>query len=105
MVSTHIQDSSNGAAGSRIPVELDIFTAGFGWKEVGHGVSNLEGNIEEFGEPMVPGIYRLMYDIASHSPDAFFPSVAVTFEVREVKERCHIVLVLSPFGYSTYRGS
>jgi len=103
MISTHIQDSARGAAGGRIPVELDIFVTGYGWKEVGHGVTNADGDVEQFGEPLAPGIYRLMYDIASHIPDAFFPSIAVTFEVRDPGEEYHIVLVLSPFGYSTYR--
>ncbi len=105
MVSTHIQDSSHGVPGSRIPVELDIFITGQGWHEVGHGVTNSEGNIEEFGELPVAGIYRLMFDIATHIPDAFFPSISVTFEVREITERYHIVLVLNPYGYSTYRES
>jgi 5-hydroxyisourate hydrolase len=105
MISTQIQDSSRGAPGGRIPVELDLFVPGQGWKEVGYGITNAEGHIEEFGELAVAGIYRLMFDIATHLPDAFFPSIAVTFEVRAIGEKHHIVLLLSPFGYTTYRQS
>jgi 5-hydroxyisourate hydrolase len=105
MVSTQIQDSSRGVPGGRIPVELDLFVTGQGWKEVGYGITNAEGEIKEFGEIAVAGIYRLMFDIATHIPDGFFPSISVAFEVREISENYHIVLVLSPFGYSIYRST
>lgn len=85
-------------------MELDIFITGEGWREVGHGITNSEGRIADFGEHPAPGIYRLMYDIASYLPDAYFPSIAVTFEVRDVSERHHIPLMLSPYGYTAFRG-
>lgn len=103
MITTHVQDSARGVPGARIPVELDIFIAGHGWKEVGHGVTNVEGRITEFGEPPAVGVYRLNFDIATYIPDAFFPTIAVVFEVRDQTERYHMPLVLSPFGYSTHR--
>ena len=103
MITTQVQDSSRGAPGARMPVELDIFVAGQGWKEVGYGITNTEGRIDEFGEPAAAGVYSLMFDVATNMPDAFFPSIAITFEVRDASERYHIPLVLSPFGYSTYR--
>lgn len=105
MITTHIQDSSLGVPGGRIPVELDIFVQGHGWQEVGHGVTNAEGYLLDFGEPPAAGIYRLMFDVATYIPDAFFPSIAITFEVRDASTRYHIPLVLSPFGYSTCLGS
>jgi 5-hydroxyisourate hydrolase len=103
MITTQVQDAARGVPAARIPVELDFFITGQGWKEVGHGLTNVEGRISEFGEPGAPGIYRLTYDIASYIPDAFFPSIAVTFDVRDVTEVYHVPLVLSPFGYSTCR--
>jgi len=104
MITTHVQDSNRGTPATRIPIELDLFEASKGWVEVGHGITNTEGDIEDFGEHPAPGIYRLMYDVASYQTDAFFPSIAVTFEVRDPHEPHHIELVLSPFGYSTHRG-
>ncbi len=105
MITTQVQDSSHGTPGARIPVELDIFITGQGWKEVGYGITNTEGRIDEFGEPPAAGIYRLMVDVATVLPDAFFPSITITFEVRDPSERYHIPLVLSPYGYTTYRSN
>jgi 5-hydroxyisourate hydrolase len=104
MISTHVQDTARGLPAARVSVELDIFVTGFGWKEAGHGVTNAEGRISEFGEPAAPGLYRLMYDIAAYQNDAFFPSIAIVFEVRDPTQTFHIPLAISPFGYSTYRG-
>jgi 5-hydroxyisourate hydrolase len=47
----------------------------------------------------------MMFDVAAYLPDAFFPSVTITFEVRDPTQRYHVPLLLSPFGYTTYRGS
>ena len=105
MITTQVQDSSRGIPAARIPVELDIFVTGSGWIEVGHGVTNVDGHILDFREDPAPGLYRLMFDVAMYTPDAFFPSIAITFEVRDPNRRYHIPLVLSPFGYSTYRSS
>jgi 5-hydroxyisourate hydrolase len=105
MITTHVLDTAQGCPAASIPVELDFFITGHGWREVGHGLTNDEGRIEEFGEPAAAGIYRLMFDVAAYIPDAFFPSVAIAFQVKEPQEHYHVPLLLSPFGYSTYRGS
>jgi 5-hydroxyisourate hydrolase len=105
MISTHVLDTMRGMPAIRMPVQLDAFITGQGWIEVGRGVTDLEGWVPEFGEPAAPGVYRLMFDVAACLPDAFFPSITVTFEVRDAAQRYHIPLVLSPFGYSTYRES
>ena len=104
MISIHIQDAQRGVPATRIPVELDLFNSTQGWVEIGHGISNTEGDVEDFGEHPAPGIYRLMIDIASYHTNAFFPSISVTFEVRDPHEPHHIELILSPFGYSVHRG-
>ncbi len=104
MISTHVLDTARGVPAARVSVELDLFITGHGWREVGHGITNAEGRVTEFGEPPAPGIYRLMFDVASYIPNAFFPSIAITFEVRDAAEKYHIPVLLSPFGYSTHRG-
>jgi 5-hydroxyisourate hydrolase len=104
MITTHILDTSTGLPAERIPVELDVFISGHGWRDVGRGVTNSEGRILDFGETPAPGIYRLMFDVGVHLPEAFFPTIAITFEVREPNDAYHIPLLLSPFGYTTYRG-
>ena len=104
MVSTHVLDISRGAPAARVPVQLDLLIMGQGWMEVGRGITDDDGRIASFGEPAAPGLYRLMFDVASFIPESFFPSIAVTFNIEDPQERYHVPLLISPFGYSTYRG-
>ena len=105
MITTQVFDSALGQPATGVPVELDFFIAGHGWRQMGQGLTSEEGRIADFGEARASGIYRLVYDAAANAPDAFFPSISITFEVRDAAEPCHVVLVLSPYGYSTYRGT
>jgi 5-hydroxyisourate hydrolase len=105
MITTQVLDTARGAPAARIPVQLDIFITGQGWREVGHGLTTEEGRVLDFGEPPTEGIYRLMFDVAAYMPNSFYPSIAITFEVRNPTERYHLPLLLSPFGYSTCRGT
>jgi len=104
MITTQVMDNARGLPAARISVELDYFVTGFGWKEVGHGVTNAEGRITEFGELAVAGLYRLMFDLAAYQEQPFFPSIAVVFEIADPTQTFHIPLVVSPFGYSVHRG-
>jgi 5-hydroxyisourate hydrolase len=105
MITTHVLDTALGRPAERVPVELDMFITGHGWCEAGRGLTGQDGRIGDFGESPTAGVYRLMFDIAAYLPEAFFPSIAVTFEVRDPSQHYHVPLLLSPFGYSTYRGS
>ncbi len=103
MITTEVSDMVRGCAAARVSAELDVFITGQGWREIGHGVTNNEGRILDFGEPAAAGIYRLMFDVASYLPQTCFPSIAVTFEIRDPAEPCHLRLALSAFGYTVYR--
>ena len=105
MITAHVHDITQGRPGARIPVELDVFISGHGWREVGRGVTNEQGFIHDFGEPPAQGIYRLTFDVASYNPNSFFPTVAVTFEVRDPQDHYPVEVLLSPFGYSIHRGA
>ena len=105
MITTHVIDISTGEPAARIPVELDVFITGHGWRDVGRGVTNTDGHILDFGETPGRGVYRLMFDVGVHIPDPFFPTISITFEVKDPNDSYHIPLLLSPFGYTTYRGS
>jgi 5-hydroxyisourate hydrolase len=104
MITTQVFDSVRGQPATRVPVELDVFITGHGWRQIGQGLTSNEGRIADFGEPHTAGIYRLNYDVAAYAPEAFFPSISITIEVRDPPEPSHMVLLLSPYGYSTYRG-
>jgi 5-hydroxyisourate hydrolase len=105
MITTHVLDTTRGRPAARIPVQLDKFITGHGWQEVGHGITDDDGRILDFGELAAEGVYRLMFDVAAYSPEAFFPSISITFEVRDASDHYHVPLLWSRFGYSTYRGS
>jgi len=105
MITTHVLDMALGVPAARMPIELDVFITGQGWMQVGRGFTNDDGRVSDFGESPSEGIYRLVFDVAAYQPDAFFPSIAITFDVQDAKEHYHVPLLLSPFGYSAYRGS
>ncbi|HXP85805.1 MAG TPA: hydroxyisourate hydrolase [Bryobacteraceae bacterium] len=103
MIITSVYDVSRGVPAARVPVELDLFITGQGWREVGHGVTNSEGVVQHFGEPAVAGLYRLMFDVAAYIPDACFPSVAVVADIRDPSLEHRFPVALSRFGYSVHR--
>jgi 5-hydroxyisourate hydrolase len=105
MISTHVLDTAKGEPAVRMPVDLDVFIAGHGWRHAARGLTNNDGRIADFGEEAAAGVYRLMFDVGAYMPHAFFPSVTITFEIDNANEHYHVPLLLSPFGYTTYRGS
>ncbi|AYG05264.1 hydroxyisourate hydrolase [Gryllotalpicola protaetiae] len=108
-ITTHVLDTARGRPAPRVPVRLDAFSEGQ-WHELGRGITDEDGRIAQLGPAQVPaGRYRVVFDTAAYFATqdliSFFPEVAVDFEVWSVEEHFHIPLLLSPFGYSTYRGS
>jgi 5-hydroxyisourate hydrolase-like protein (transthyretin family) len=103
LISTQVIDTAKGIPAQRIPVELDYFITGQGWREVGHSVTSREGRIPEFGEPPAGGLYRMMFDVGAYMPHCFFPSVTVMLEVQDPSEDHQIILQVSPFSYSVTR--
>ncbi len=108
-ITTHVLDTAIGRPAARVPVRLDAFSEGE-WHELGRGLTDDDGRIGRLGPDTVPaGRYRVVFDTAAYfaARDAisFFPEVAVVFDLWSTDEHFHIPLLLSPFGYSTYRGS
>ena len=82
------------------------------WQEVAKGKTDDNGRIEKLlpgDKPVAAGVYRLTFDsgayFAASKTKTFYPRIVVTFEIEDPKEHYHVPLILSPFGYSTYRGS
>jgi 5-hydroxyisourate hydrolase len=106
-VSTHVLDTATGEPAAGIPVRLER-VSGAGPGEVGRAVTNADGRITDFGTgELAAGTYRLVFETAAAFPGAqpFFPEVAVTFTADGERPRYHVPLLLSPYGYATYRGS
>ena len=105
-ITTHVLDTARGAPAAGVPVTRERVP---GWDEVGSGRTGDDGRIAELGSPEAPGAYRLRFDTGAYfeaaGTRAFFPEVTVQFIVERPEEHHHVPLLLSPFGYSTYRGS
>ena len=109
-ISCHVLDTTRGLPAHGVPVTLDRHEASGDWVLVGSGTTDEDGRIGDLlgGQPATAGEYRVRFDtqiyFMSHSAAAFYPRVEVTF-LASGPEHYHIPLLLSPFGYTTYRGS
>lgn len=101
-VSTHVLDTGRGRPAAGVAVLLQRRDDD-GWQPVADGVTDADGRLRDWAPDTAAGTYRLVFDTAAHS--AFFPEVCVTFTVTDSEEHHHVPLLLSPFAYSTYRGS
>ncbi|RJT97415.1 hydroxyisourate hydrolase [Arthrobacter frigidicola] len=113
-VSTHVLDTGTGRPAAGMAARLLRRTDG-NWEQVGEGTTDVDGRIKDFGikDPgpaVLPvGIYRIEFDTGTYfessGVESFFPEVALSFSVASASEHYHVPLLLSPFAYSTYRGS
>ncbi|HEY7262853.1 MAG TPA: hydroxyisourate hydrolase [Trebonia sp.] len=107
-VSTHVLDATLGTPAAGVPVSLAMaaVSGDDGWLAVESGVTGADGR-HVFGARTEPGVYRLVFGtggyFAARGVAAFYPEVTITFTVAE--GHYHVPLLLSPFAYSTYRGS
>lgn len=109
-LSTHVLDTALGRPAAGVPLILAKASGG-GWKAAGRGETDLDGRCKSLlkaGKKLDKGTYRLTFGVASYfkrtRQTGFYPSVSIVFEVRDARHH-HVPLLLSPWGYSTYRGS
>ncbi len=109
-ITTHVLDVSLGRPAAGVPVLLESQVNGT-WGVLGRGVTDADGRVKTLLEPgtLAAGVYRLTFDTGAYfkllGTPGFFPTVPVVFELRSPGGHHHVPLLLSPFGYSTYRGS
>ncbi len=109
MISTHILDLQSGLPASGVEVTLSKKSAGqSAWSEIQKSATNVDGRIA-FQAPAESGIYQLNFFIEDYlrkrNVKPFFLDTQVNFEITDTSRKYHVPLLLSPFGYSTYRGS
>jgi len=110
-LSTHVLDTSKGKPAEGIQVLLEKPGPKGKWLAFSKGVTNKDGRISDFlkkEKTLKPGNYRLTFDTASYfgkqNVKCFYPLVQIVFEIKD-ESHYHVPLLLSPYGYSTYRGS
>jgi 5-hydroxyisourate hydrolase len=109
-ITTHVLDTSRGRPATELKIELHIKT-GENWKSISAGVTDENGRCNSLlGEtPLAAGTYRLTFHAGAYfkgqQTEAFYADIPVIFEVRDARTNYHVPLLISPFGYSTYRGS
>jgi 5-hydroxyisourate hydrolase len=111
MITTHVLDTAKGRPAAGVTVILEMRQA-TGWSPIARGATDEDGRLDTLteGRTLAPGTYRLTFDIGAYHRGQgmnplFFPEAKITFNIRDVAETYHVPLLLSPFGYSTYRGS
>ena len=109
-ITTHILDTASGKPAAGIPVTLEQQHSG-GWQTIAQGITNSDGRITDLLlDNIVLDIaeYKLIFETKGYfllqNITAFYPAVEIRFYVRDAAHY-HIPLLLSPFGYTTYRGS
>ena len=112
-ITTHVLDVSLGRPAAGIAVSLAIWDERENaYRELGAAETDSDGRAPQLlapGTPISPGRYRISFAVAPYlertAGRGFYPHVDITFLVSSTAEHYHVPLLLSPFGYSTYRGS
>lgn len=110
-ISTHVLDTSIGRPAAAVSV--DVYRRdGDDWTPVGRGFTDGDGRIKTLLDPDAQpavGTFRIVFEIAQYFSarrvESFYGQVIVEFNVRDSAAHYHVPLLVSPYGYSTYRGS
>jgi 5-hydroxyisourate hydrolase len=114
-ITTHVLDTARGKPAAGVPITIAIQERNdhtVTYRTVGQGITDSDGRLRTLlptATALQTGIYRLTFDTATYFQtlgiSGFYPEVTVTFELASPGEHYHVPLLLSPFGFSTYRGS
>jgi 5-hydroxyisourate hydrolase len=111
-ITTHILDISRGQPAGGVSVHLELQGNDGDWHALGTGATDIDGRLRDLLPDdfnLQPGFYRLTFETVAYFEaqglKSFYPHVVVVFLVEDTRQHYHVPLLLSPFGYSTYRGS
>ena len=110
-ITTHILDTTLGLPAQNVPITL-FSQDGDSWKEVNAGVTNADGRLPDLladDKKLAAGVYRMHFATGvyfkANNEAGFYPYVDIVFEIDASGTHYHIPLLLTAYGYSTYRGS
>ena len=110
-ITTHVLDTARGAPAAGVRVTLGREIAPGRWTRVGEGSTDADGRLRTLLAPgaLSAGAYRIAFDVGAYfrgqNVDAFWREVTIEFVVGAAEGHYHVPLLVSPFGYSTYRGT
>jgi 5-hydroxyisourate hydrolase len=111
-VSTHVLDTARGRPASGVHVTLQMQNPDETWSMLTEAWTDEDGRVKPFflvETHLEPGTYQLLFDtegyFSAQDIECFYPQVSVTFKIDEAPQHYHVPLLISAFGYSTYRGS
>ena len=111
-ITTHVLDTARGLPAANIAIELSQLGPDRQWLRLAQGMTNEDGritNLLNHSQPLSAGIYRMHFALedyfANQKQAVFYPWAEVVFKLDANGAHYHIPLLLSPYGYSTYRGS
>jgi 5-hydroxyisourate hydrolase len=105
-----VLDISRGEGGSGIPVTLSRQSSDGSWEPIAQTPTGANGRAEDFGDhdALNAGTYLLSFDMTAYDgsqSESFFPVITIVFVVAEDDGTYHVPVLVSPYGYSTYRGN
>ena len=108
-VTTHVLDATAGRPAAGVVARLER-QGGPAWDLVASGATDADGRIAEFGPAdLALGVYQISFDTGAYfaglGMETFYPEVVIAFRIADPDAHYHVPLLLSPYAYSTYRGS
>ncbi len=111
-ITTHVLDTARGRPAAGVAITLEVRGDDGRWSLVGRGATDADGRLRTLvpaGVAVEARTYRITFDTGAYfdalGVESFYPEASVMFAVRAPTEHHHVPLLLSPFGYSTCRGS
>ncbi len=108
-VTTHVLDATSGRPAAGVRARLEALR-GETWEALAEELTDGDGRIGQFGPvDLDPGVYRVWFGVADYfvatGQSSFYPEITIAFELADPTQHYHVPLLLSPYAYSTYRGS
>jgi 5-hydroxyisourate hydrolase len=109
-ISTHVLDTMRGSPAAGLAVTLSRREPDGDWKELGASVTDADGRVRELtADELEAGEYQLRFDTRPYFErsglDAFYPEILVVFSVGDPSSHVHVPVLLSAYGYTTYKGT